>query len=1581
MRDCNGSFSQTGSLIIIKLLNANIRIVKILTMNIVLLRKMKGSVADLRQNLLNKRTYSIFVGDKSYKTNFWLRFIDQGLDVNKKFKNSMLKTHRYSICCLLFFILIGLLMTYFFTVQISILALTALATTCLCTLHISKRCTLPKTQRILSFLLLIQMSLFLQANDRLKVFIILLANMTIDLLNGYQWYSHLLLNLFLLHNQLIEALPYIAVEVIVYSLLELAFKKAWVLQDTAKRSEKLFHNCFDKFPYEVFIVDKKSNLLFYNEFGEKSFQKLFDNNFKNAAEIVPKSRTLDILNLVSDNDRDRFRKVIEAVADQKDDKICQCQLSSDSKAPSKKERRESSIKLSKEPSVIPGVEKEYKNDHYCPKCNTKYNVFQFISSETNKDDMEKGFELVQVDFIKMFWKSIKSVMIVAKSLKQETNSHRILESQTKEVESLICELNDKIESNHKIETKLDKDTSYSTKMLKLSNTLYNKFSIIKNFFHIENNTLEIENNLFDLKSAIYYTIDLCSMAMQNKARISINMEELLPNEVRGDKIKLQQILSCIMDLVLMMTSSGEIILKSTLDRMLVKSRQYLIKFSFEFTPTSLNSNEILSSLFSKTSDIKKLQKNKFLSNTNVLNASSIQKIPHLQIGLVRNVIYKLIYYMQGNYKTFTRNDLVIFEIKLPLNHSQQNVLSSEGYDDLVSPLRLHRKNVSSNMLSIAEIFRGGNNPRATSKPSHIKDRSRTDKDLRQEMKFSGKRIKLPSFSSPKEEKKNPSSIRRNSTRHKGEESKKISPVKRDRDVSNKNYRFEVETPKVQAYSKHREDTCHNVFNFMNTAKKKQNNTIMDRIPLEKCESNSSLNLDSHSQVSGNFGNNSFEPSKENDLKPFSKKSLNSKRKGSLQEKSSKMKLCQRRRSRFEKRNTRNGDLSHHEESSDYSKEENFIRDSGNSEFSSIPKCHDSIKKGSLKNGSIKKIGNTRMKRKHKNTTQKYVLPRSQNTHGILQINQNIHQVAMIPNRSKYFQQIRGKKTQGATGGYKPHRENTQKNLLLNNNMNLLLLNNKSTVKDGGEIEPSDSNNASHLYSPMEGTSNKKIKSSFSISSEARKEDIRFQRSGEGSKYQEEVNESINSQFDSKRPRVPRPISPNLQSSKDNYLNREELSLLMRESSKNSLNFSSKLVSHDNFLKPGNDSKDYNYDRLKVPARAYLDPLGGLANIKEIKSEVSQNPNAEAEEEKQNLSRIPPDEEMCDIDQSIIIENSEDLGIKLKEFKTNISKEFSSWFVPLRAPRNNRAQKYRSEELKEQNPPIEISDEDRSVEPYNGEYPNLIVNHISDHKFSNEQRSLSQDGSKPIENLQKNEEILYKSYSPILFEKNGLCSSDMEIFLKENNRNCIISDKSQKADSNRVESDRVVSPSNFFSSLVINNQLYARSNNLRNHPNQEMSLHLAYNEENFGDQGEEFNFDEKVQYNKDIGFNKFREAHNQTMKEINPQTKYIDPARRSFGFKNYVQGNNFVSNNNFVNNQREFTQNNQYERSNFAGSPNTNQGRFRPYRARSKIKRAPSQEAAFADFYKRSEQTLAMQKILWEEDEEDVVHDYITLINP
>ena len=139
-----------------------------------------------------------------------------------------------------------------------------------------------------------------------------------------------------------------------------------------------------------------------------------------------------------------------------------------------------------------------ENDSYWPKCNINWNTFQILN-QNFLNGSENSFELYEFEFTKVAWKSMKSVMIASKSKSKEKNSFMILESQTNDVNYMFSELLAKVENNYHIETKKRMDTTFSSKLLRLSNKLLNKFNIIKSFYHIENNSVSKTVSQFDLK--------------------------------------------------------------------------------------------------------------------------------------------------------------------------------------------------------------------------------------------------------------------------------------------------------------------------------------------------------------------------------------------------------------------------------------------------------------------------------------------------------------------------------------------------------------------------------------------------------------------------------------------------------------------------------------------------------------------------------------------------------------------------------------------------------------------------------------------------------------------------------------------------------------------------------------------------------------------------------------------------------------------------------------------------------------------------------------------------------------------------
>ena len=193
-------------------------------------------------------------------------------------------------------------------------------------------------------------------------------------------------------------------------------------------------------------------------------------------------------------------------------------------------------------------------------------------------------------------------------------------------------------------------------------------------------------------NSIIYTIDLLSISLHSNSHISLDFDPWLPTEVKGDKGKVQQILSSLMELALEMTDEGEISLKSSLESCNRNSLTYVIAFDIKFTPTTPHSRMITSHLLfdpniiqrqELIADLKKREK----SNLSVL--TKFTGIPHLQIGLVRDVIYKLISFMKGTYKVNTRGETVTFHFTIPLGQGAYNVAAqtNEDFNFSISQLR------------------------------------------------------------------------------------------------------------------------------------------------------------------------------------------------------------------------------------------------------------------------------------------------------------------------------------------------------------------------------------------------------------------------------------------------------------------------------------------------------------------------------------------------------------------------------------------------------------------------------------------------------------------------------------------------------------------------------------------------------------------------------------------------------------------------------------------------------------------------------------------------------------------------------
>lgn len=202
---------------------------------VIVKKKTKSPICDLRSKLNNNKNHSIFVGDKAYKTDFWLRFLV--LNSNTRFQKYMSQLNYYGLKFLMLF-------TMIFIPSLFLLSSTNLSLTniliILITLAISYVSICYKWNFAVSRMGLtfatIYTVYYLDLSIIWKIITIILSNMTIDMFMIIEWYKHLMITtgMLLLFQWDITFVPILIVEIVIYSLYELLLKRAWVLKDTSK---------------------------------------------------------------------------------------------------------------------------------------------------------------------------------------------------------------------------------------------------------------------------------------------------------------------------------------------------------------------------------------------------------------------------------------------------------------------------------------------------------------------------------------------------------------------------------------------------------------------------------------------------------------------------------------------------------------------------------------------------------------------------------------------------------------------------------------------------------------------------------------------------------------------------------------------------------------------------------------------------------------------------------------------------------------------------------------------------------------------------------------------------------------------------------------------------------------------------------------------------------------------------------------------------------------------------------------------------------------------------------------------------
>lgn len=202
---------------------------------VILRKKTKSPIWDLRSKLNNNKNHSIFVGDKAYKTDFWLRFLVH--NSNTRFQKYMSQLNNYGLKFLMLFtmlflpilFLIGSTSLNLINVMVILITLAiSYATICYKWNHIASRLILS--------LATIYTVYYLDLTPIFKIITIILSNMTIDMFMIIEWYKHLAITtgMLLIFQCDITSVPLVILEIVIYSLYELLLKRAWVLKDTSK---------------------------------------------------------------------------------------------------------------------------------------------------------------------------------------------------------------------------------------------------------------------------------------------------------------------------------------------------------------------------------------------------------------------------------------------------------------------------------------------------------------------------------------------------------------------------------------------------------------------------------------------------------------------------------------------------------------------------------------------------------------------------------------------------------------------------------------------------------------------------------------------------------------------------------------------------------------------------------------------------------------------------------------------------------------------------------------------------------------------------------------------------------------------------------------------------------------------------------------------------------------------------------------------------------------------------------------------------------------------------------------------------
>ena len=223
----------------------------------------------------------------------------------------------------------------------------------------------------------------------------------------------------------------------------------------------------------------------------------------------------------------------------------------------------------------------------------------FLTAKKFSDDIVKGFEAGAVDYITKPFNSVEVLARIKTHLElQQTrkvllNKNMILEEQSKAKSTFLAKMSHEIRTPLNaiigMTTKLRKQnfTSYQHKYLQvLDNTCNNLLYIVNDILDlskIEAGEYRLESKTFHLLDTIEKVCEISAfLAHQKKIELVCNIDHNIIQYVKGDSVRLQQVIHNLINNAIKFTNNGEIELK-VIQKETPEKNKVLLNFSISDT--------------------------------------------------------------------------------------------------------------------------------------------------------------------------------------------------------------------------------------------------------------------------------------------------------------------------------------------------------------------------------------------------------------------------------------------------------------------------------------------------------------------------------------------------------------------------------------------------------------------------------------------------------------------------------------------------------------------------------------------------------------------------------------------------------------------------------------------------------------------------------------------------------------------------------------------------------------------------------------------------------------------------------------